>query len=77
MRWHGAHGVLTREQARELLPPAACKDCINWVRVFTDRSSWNHFLIALVSKCTRCGCLLDLKKISDEAEKLGLIKADA
>jgi hypothetical protein len=51
MSWYGAHPTMSKEAARALLPPGACKLCVYIRRVFHvpfDRS-----------KCQRCGLPAD------------------
>jgi hypothetical protein len=45
--WLGTHPKLSREEARGLLPPGACKLCVYWRRVFVAEPR--------SGRCYRCG----------------------
>lgn len=49
MSWWGTHPVITRAEARRLLPPGACRLCVAYVRAFPARVHEAYVT------CTRCG----------------------
>lgn len=48
MSWYGSHPIINKKESRESLPPAACKICVYFSRVFPGEK-----LI-----CQRCGNML-------------------
>lgn len=47
MSWYGKHPIVSKEEAKKLLPAGACKRCIYWIRCFPKRI--RHRLL-----CSRC-----------------------
>lgn len=75
MSWYGTHGAITKEQAKELLPPRACRKCVYWVRVFIDFSTAAHpYYLDDTYLCPRCGALIKLKELQGQALDNGWIK---
>lgn len=51
MSWYGSHAIMTKADARALLPPRSCRRCVYLFRVMVmyPRGWW------LMGKCDRCG----------------------
>jgi hypothetical protein len=71
MAWWGTHSEFTRQQARAILPPGHCRMCNYWCRFIMHRDSLKY--LAPESKCTRCGCTINVIEILYAARRLGFI----
>lgn len=54
MSWYGLHPTMTRLEARILLGPRWCHNCVYWVRVFgrTPEQMYRH---ESLKPCPGCG----------------------
>ncbi len=50
MSWFGTHPAISKEEARQMLPPGACKRCVYYARCFPEEVLANYRLM----QCSRC-----------------------
>jgi hypothetical protein len=71
MSWYGKHPVIAKEQAKQLIPPGACKHTIYWIRCLPSISM--KYLSSEEYCCSRCGITFIDQQIKQECVRRGWI----
>jgi len=71
MRWCEKHPRMTKTEARNSLPPGACKYCVYWFRIAIESSP--DFLYHRHPTCRRCG--ISVYDVSDRIRNYHRLKS--